>query len=119
MRTMCMGYVTVLTGLLLRIRQVWPIHIIDVSITTLALVFVPLSFISSLFGMKDVNAPGGGLFWVYFAVAVPVTLLVYLVARPPGKDTIAAIRSSIFAWSKKLEEETDVTVATTSAEAGM
>ena len=88
-------------------------------LTTLALAFVPLSFISSLFGMKDVHAPGGGLFWVYFAVAVPVTLVVHLIARPPGKDTIASIRSSIFAWSKKTEEKTDATIATTSAKARM
>ena len=84
-------------------------------LTTLALVFVPLSFISSLFSMKDVNAPGGDLFWVYFAVAVPVTLVVYLIARPPGKDTLRSIRSTIFAWSKKNEVEKNASRAATPA----
>jgi Mg2+ and Co2+ transporter CorA len=53
-------------------------------LTILALVFVPLSYISSLFSMNSQNMPGSSHFWVYFAVAVPVTLLVFLVARPPA-----------------------------------
>ena len=55
-------------------------------LTILALIFVPLSFLSSLFGMNDVYAPGGNLFWVFFATAVPVTVVVFFVARPPGRD---------------------------------
>jgi Mg2+ and Co2+ transporter CorA len=54
-------------------------------LTILALTFVPLSFVSSLFSMNDYNAPGARGFWVYFAVAIPITLLVFLVARPPTK----------------------------------
>jgi len=54
-------------------------------LTILALVFVPLSFISTLFSMDASIAPGGPYFWVYLAVAVPVTLLVLLVARPPTR----------------------------------
>ncbi|KAF1952201.1 hypothetical protein CC80DRAFT_423005 [Byssothecium circinans] len=52
-------------------------------LTILALIFVPLSFVSSLFSMNDNNAPGAPGFWVYFAVAIPITFVVYLVARPP------------------------------------
>lgn len=55
-------------------------------LTILALIFIPLSFVSSLFSMNSENAPGHRYFWVYFAVAVPVTLIVYLVARPPSKE---------------------------------
>lgn len=54
-------------------------------LTILALVFVPLSFVSSLFSMKDDVAPGAQGFWVYFAVAIPITTAVYLIARPPNK----------------------------------
>ncbi|PVI04776.1 hypothetical protein DM02DRAFT_668739 [Periconia macrospinosa] len=54
-------------------------------LTILALVFVPLTFVSSLFSMKDDISPGASGFWVYFAVAVPITAVVYLVARPPTK----------------------------------
>jgi hypothetical protein len=52
-------------------------------LTVLALIFVPLSFVSSLFSMNPANMPGSSHFWVYFAVALPVTFLVFLVARPP------------------------------------
>lgn len=52
-------------------------------LTFLALVFIPLNFISSLFSMNPANAPGSSHFWVYFVVAMPVTLVVFLVARPP------------------------------------
>ena len=52
-------------------------------LTVLALIFVPLSYVSSLFSMNSQNMPGSPHFWVYFAVAVPVTLLVFLLARPP------------------------------------
>lgn len=52
-------------------------------LTVLALIFVPLTFIASLFSMNTENMPGSKNFWVYFAVAIPVTLLVVLIARPP------------------------------------
>jgi Mg2+ and Co2+ transporter CorA len=52
-------------------------------LTVLALVFVPLSYVSSLFSMNPDNMPGSPRFWIYFAVAVPVTILVFLIARPP------------------------------------
>jgi hypothetical protein len=56
----------------------------DISrLTVLALVFVPLTFVASLFSMNTETMPGSKDFWIYFAVAVPVTLLVVLVARPP------------------------------------
>jgi Mg2+ and Co2+ transporter CorA len=55
-------------------------------LTVLALVFVPLSYVSSLFSMNSTHMPGGPHFWMYFAVAFPVTLIVFTVARPPTKD---------------------------------
>ena len=57
-------------------------------LTVLALVFVPLSYVSSLFSMNAANGPGSPFFWVYFAVAVPVTLVVFVIARPPTKDGV-------------------------------
>ena len=64
-------------------------------LTVLALVFVPLTYISSLFSMNPTNSPGSDRFWVYFVVAIPVTLLVFIAARPPS----AGIRK-VFAWLK-------------------
>ena len=54
-------------------------------LTILALIFVPLSFTSSLFSMNDEIGPGGNQFWVYFAVSVPMTLAVLFIAKPPFK----------------------------------
>lgn len=50
-------------------------------LTVLALVFVPLTFVSSLFSMSGEIAPGSRRFWVYFAVAIPLTLVVSILAR--------------------------------------
>lgn len=64
----------------------------DISrLTVLALIFVPLTFVSSLFSMNTENLPGRGDFWVYFAVAIPLTGLVVLIARPPVALTRRAI----------------------------
>ncbi|CAN9416270.1 unnamed protein product [Alternaria alternata] len=60
-------------------------------LTVLALIFVPLSYISSLFSMNTTNMPGSSHFWVYFAVAIPVTLIVVLIARPPTRDGLRQI----------------------------
>ncbi|KAJ4302658.1 hypothetical protein N0V90_001547 [Kalmusia sp. IMI 367209] len=68
----------------------------DVSrLTILALVFVPLTFVSSLFSMNTQNLPGSRDFWVYFAVAIPLTGLVILIARPP----VALVRRAL-EWIK-------------------
>ncbi|KAL6240107.1 hypothetical protein BDW75DRAFT_235935 [Aspergillus navahoensis] len=52
-------------------------------LTSLAIVFAPLSFTTGLFSMDDTNGPGGSHFWVFFVVAIPITLVVFLVAKPP------------------------------------
>ncbi|KAH0559527.1 hypothetical protein GP486_003956 [Trichoglossum hirsutum] len=43
-------------------------------LTYLALVFVPLTFVSSLFSMSGDVLPGKKNFWIYFAVAIPLTI---------------------------------------------
>ena len=53
--------------------------------TYLALVFVPLTFVASIFSMNDRFAPGGKIFWLYFATAVPMCVVVFFVARPSGR----------------------------------
>lgn len=52
-------------------------------LTYLALVFVPLTFTTGLFSMNSDTAPGSPGFWLFFAVAIPVTAMVFVVARPP------------------------------------
>lgn len=50
-------------------------------LTILALVFIPLTFVSGLLSMDGEYAPGGRHFWVYIVVATPLTLTVFLIAR--------------------------------------
>lgn len=50
-------------------------------LTILALVFVPLSFVTGLFSMNEAFGPGGPKFWIYFVVAVPILSLVFWVAK--------------------------------------
>ncbi|ENH63855.1 hypothetical protein FOC1_g10007996 [Fusarium oxysporum f. sp. cubense race 1] len=60
-------------------------------LTFLALIFVPLAWVSSLFSISDGYNPGHDLFWVYFATALPVPAVVLLLsALPYGKIAIAA-----------------------------
>jgi Mg2+ and Co2+ transporter CorA len=55
-------------------------------LTVLAIVFVPLSYVASLFSMSEKFGPGGQNFWLYFAIAIPITLFVLVVARVPKPD---------------------------------
>ncbi|KAI1662617.1 hypothetical protein F4813DRAFT_384202 [Daldinia decipiens] len=48
-------------------------------LTYLAVIFAPLSFVSSFFSMSTNVSELTGTIWVYFCVAIPVSLLVYLV----------------------------------------
>ena len=52
-------------------------------LTYLALSFIPLTFVSGLFSMNDNIASGGKLFGLYFAVSIPLCILVFLIIRPP------------------------------------
>lgn len=66
----------------------------DISrLTVLALIFVPLTFVSSLFSMDAEKLPGSRDFWIYLAVAIPLTGLVVLIARPP-----AALVKKLLDW---------------------
>lgn len=43
------------------------------TLTFLGLIFIPFSYTASLFSMADGYFPGGDSFWMYFAVALPLT----------------------------------------------
>lgn len=44
-------------------------------LTWVAVVFVPLSWVAGVFSMAEGFQPGHRLFWVYFAVAVPLSVV--------------------------------------------
>ena len=54
-------------------------------LTYLALIFVPLTFVPSIFSMSGHLAPGGKSFWIYFVIAIP------LVICRPGSDFLTTI----------------------------
>ena len=68
-------------------------------LTYLALSFIPLTFVSGLFSMNENIAPGGKLFGLYFAVSIPLCILVFLVVHPP-KSTPNALKA--FIWRSRI-----------------
>lgn len=67
-------------------------------LTYLALSFIPLTFVSSLFSMNDHIAPGGRLFGLYFAVSIPLCLLVFVFMHlPPSISIVVTARNW---WSR-------------------
>ena len=61
----------------------------------LAMSFIPLTFVSGLFSMNENIAPGGKLFGLYFAVSIPLCILVFLVVHP-SKSTLKAIKALVW-----------------------
>jgi hypothetical protein len=49
------------------------------TLTFIAMFFIPLGWIAALFSMSEPYAPGGPQFWVYFAVAVPMILITFVI----------------------------------------
>ncbi len=47
-------------------------------LTNLGMLFLPLAFTSGLFSMSGSYAPGGTFFWMYWVVAGPLVLLMFL-----------------------------------------
>ncbi|KAH6963268.1 hypothetical protein DER45DRAFT_582771 [Fusarium avenaceum] len=52
-------------------------------LTYVALVFIPLSWVASLFSMGEGFLPGQQFFWVYFSIGVPLVVLVLLLSAAP------------------------------------
>lgn len=52
-------------------------------LTYIALVFVPLSWVTGLFSMSEPYSPGQKHFWVYFATSMPLLVVVLLVSLIP------------------------------------
>lgn len=54
-------------------------------LTYIALIFIPLSYVASLFSMAEQYGPGGGGFWVYWASSLPIALVVVGLSFAAGK----------------------------------
>lgn len=67
-------------------------------LTNLALLFVPLSFVASLFSMD--GGPSRDDLATYFSVALPLSVVVFFVARLPIFD-LAKVFGKVKTWSKR------------------
>jgi hypothetical protein len=50
------------------------------NLTNLGMIFIPLAFTCGIFSMSGDYAPGGSSFWLYWVIAVPLVILVFVVA---------------------------------------
>ena len=76
-------------------------------LTYLALIFLPLTFVSGLFSMNDKFAPGCKIFGLYFAISIPLCILVFLIAHPP--TDIPAVLSA-WVWRSRMIPKCEVWV---------
>lgn len=60
-------------------------------LTYLAVIFAPLSFVSSFFSMSTNVSELTGTIWVYFCVAIPVSLLVYLIVDKNWTNSLQVV----------------------------
>ncbi|CEI38452.1 hypothetical protein FVEN_g11731 [Fusarium venenatum] len=61
-------------------------------LTYIALIFIPLAWVASLFSMSEEFLPGNEHFWAYFAVALPVLGLVLFLSSLRYKRLMHVIR---------------------------
>jgi Mg2+ and Co2+ transporter CorA len=91
----------------------WMLEAANVSrLTFIALVFVPLSWVASLFSMSENYSPGEENFWVYFATALPVLFLVLLLSAVQWDQLEGKLKGIRAVFRKQAERrETEVSVA--------
>lgn len=73
-------------------------------LTYIALVFVPLSWVASLFSMAEDFIPGHKWFWVYFATAVPMVFVLLLSLNREGLVLLLSVLQDRLAkWARRLK----------------
>lgn len=50
------------------------------TLTLLGMIFIPLAFCTGLFSMSEQYLPGAASSWVYFAVSIPLVVLIFILA---------------------------------------
>lgn len=68
------------------------------SLTRLAFVFIPLTFVASVFGMNVAVFKEYPSIWLYFVIAVPLTTLSWFLSATFGRKGRTSIQSNIFRW---------------------
>ncbi|KAK0706120.1 hypothetical protein B0T26DRAFT_655760 [Lasiosphaeria miniovina] len=73
----------------------WMLEAANVSrLTFIALVFVPLSWVASVFSMSENYSPGHENFWVYFATALPVLFLVLILSAVQWDQVVGKLKET-------------------------
>ncbi|RSM01347.1 hypothetical protein CEP52_008632 [Fusarium oligoseptatum] len=67
-------------------------------LTYIAMVFIPLAWVASLFSMSDAYTPGNESFWVYVATALPLLGVVLILSILPYDRIYGTLRD---AWEGK------------------
>ncbi len=70
-------------------------------LTIFGMIFLPLSFTSSLFSMAPDYLPGAHKFWTYFAVAIPIILAIS--AAPTLMDWLRAFQEQLTRHNIRLD----------------
>lgn len=89
------------------------------ALTFVGLVFIPLAYMASLFSMSDPYGPGGGKFWLYFVISLPLVVVVvssYYVLDlgygPEGKNWsfanfTTAVKETVRQYQRYVSEKED------------
>ncbi|KAK4189474.1 hypothetical protein QBC35DRAFT_430671 [Podospora australis] len=84
----------------------WMLEAANVSrLTFIALVFVPLSWVASLFSMSENYSPGQKYFWVYFATALPVLFLVLLLTAVQWNQVAGKLKETAASASQQVRRK--------------
>jgi hypothetical protein len=88
-------------------------------LTIMALIFVPMSLVANVMSLNGVFQPDGPLFWSYFAISVPLTLILlifvmgYRASNVHESQYSVANRLAELFWLRKkvTKQRTDVEMA--------
>ncbi|KAI1496088.1 hypothetical protein F5X99DRAFT_85808 [Biscogniauxia marginata] len=75
-------------------------------LTYIAIVFIPLSFISGLFSMGENFLPGADGFWLYWVTSIPITVLVVAASSTPfiGRKLLGLLHALQGRWTRWMRE---------------
>lgn len=74
------------------------------TITVLGVLFVPISIVSGIMSMGGPYIPGGERFWIFFAVTLPILMLIFLCIFT---NIISWVRVRIFVARRKISGKRD------------
>ena len=87
----------------------WMLEAANVSrLTFIALVFVPLSWVASMFSMSENYSPGHENFWVYFATALPVLFLVLFLSAVQWDQVAGKLKKMSVLLSQQVRQQNAV-----------